>query len=116
MAKLNWRVWQNNNMSHMTKLRVYQACVIGTLLYNREAWTTYTRKDKKLNSFHIRCIIRILDISRQDKVTNTEILEHGSSFSMYTLLSQRRLRWLDNVQRMPNDRIPKAADDHSTGD
>ena len=91
----------------MTKLPVYQACVLSTLLYRSEAWTTYTRQERKLNSFHLRCLKRILDISLQDKVTNTEVPERASSSSMYTLLSQRRLLWLGRVHRMPNVRIPK---------
>ena len=62
---------------------------------------------KKLNSFHIRYLRRILDISWQDNVTNSEVLERASSFNIYTLLSQRRLRWLGHVHRMPNARIPK---------
>ena len=32
MSKLNRRVWQNNNLTQMTKLCVYQACVLSTLL------------------------------------------------------------------------------------
>ena len=63
MSKLNKRVWQNNNLTQMTKLHVYQACVHSTLLYSSEAWTTYTRQAKKLSSFHLRCLRRILDIS-----------------------------------------------------
>ena len=84
MSKLNRRVWQNNNLTQMTKLHVYQACVLSTILYSSEAWTTYTRQEKKLNSFHLRCPRRILDISWQDKVTNTEVLERASSFSIKT--------------------------------
>ena len=71
MSKLNRRVRQNNNLTQMTKLCVYQACVLITLLYSSEAWTTYTSQEKKLNSFHLRCLRRILDISWQDKITNT---------------------------------------------
>ena len=78
------------------------------LSYNSsEAWTTYTRQDNKLNSFHLRCLRRILDISWQGNITNTEVLERASSFSLYTLLSQRRLRWLGHVHRMTNGGIPK---------
>ena len=54
MSKLNRRVWQNHNLTHMTKLCAYQACVLITLLYSSEAWTTYTTQEKKLNSFHLR--------------------------------------------------------------
>ena len=45
MSKLNRRVWQNNNLTQITKLHVYQACVLSTLLYSSEAWTTYTRQE-----------------------------------------------------------------------
>ena len=112
MSKLNRRVWQNNNLTQMPKLCVYQACVLSTLLYSTEAteaWTTYTRQEKKLNSFHLRCLRRILDISWQDNniITNTEVLERATSFSMHTLLRQWRLRWLGHVHRMANGRIPK---------
>ena len=95
----------NNNMTQMTKLHVYMC--FSTLLYSSEVWTTYTRHEKKLNSFHLRCLIHILYISWQDKVTNTEVLERAFSFSIYTLLRQRRLRWFGHVHRMPNGRIQK---------
>ena len=47
MSKLNRRVWSNNNLTENTKLHVYQACVLNTLLYSSEAWTTYARQEKK---------------------------------------------------------------------
>ncbi|KAK4299068.1 hypothetical protein Pmani_028620 [Petrolisthes manimaculis] len=33
MARLNKRVWNNPSLTEKTKLRVYQACVLSTLLY-----------------------------------------------------------------------------------
>jgi hypothetical protein len=53
MAKLNRRVWKNKNLTENTKLKVYQACVLSTLLYGRETWTLYSRQEQKLNSFHL---------------------------------------------------------------
>ncbi|WP_353806119.1 hypothetical protein, partial [Acinetobacter baumannii] len=37
MARLNSRVWKNPSLTAKTKLRVYQACVLGTLLYVSES-------------------------------------------------------------------------------
>ncbi|GAA6085372.1 RNA-directed DNA polymerase from mobile element jockey-like [Tachysurus ichikawai] len=71
MARLNQRVWNNHNLTEKTKLHVYQACVLSTLLYSSEAWTTNARHEVKLNSFHLRCLWRILRIQWQDKVPNT---------------------------------------------
>ncbi|XP_038062349.1 uncharacterized protein LOC119732818 [Patiria miniata] len=108
MARLAKRVWSNKNLTVRTKLQVYQACVISTLLYSSEAWTTYTRQEKRLNSFHLRCLRRILGIKWQDKVPNTEVLERAHSTSMFAMLSQRRLRWLGHVHRMDSGRLPRA--------
>lgn len=56
------RVWNNPSLSPKTKLCEYQACVLSTLLYSSEAWTTYARHDRKLNTFHLRCLLHILCI------------------------------------------------------
>ena len=106
-ARLTTRVWTNPKLTVKTKMAVYNACVISTLLYGSEAWTTYARQEKRLNTFHMRILRRILGISWQDKVPNTEVLSRAGLPSMYTLLRQRRLRWLGHVHRMPDGRIPE---------
>ena len=92
MSKLNRRVWKNSYLTVETKLRVYQACVLSTLLYSSESWSAYARHEKKLNSFHFRCLHRILHISWQHKVTNSEVLERPGINIVFALLSERRLR------------------------
>ena len=107
MAQLSKRVWTNKQLTLNTKLKVYQACVLSSLLYGSESWTTYARQEKRLESFHIRCLRRILCIKWQDRVTNIEVLEKASFLSMHIMLCQRRLRWLGHVHRMDDGRIPK---------
>ena len=63
MAKLNKRVWQSIHLIMNTRLKVYQACVISILLYGSETWTPYARQEAKLNTFHLRCLRRILGIT-----------------------------------------------------
>ena len=62
MAKLSKRVWGNDLLSERTKMCVYQACVLSTLLYGSESWTTYARQERRLNAFHIRCLRHLLHI------------------------------------------------------
>ena len=107
MSKLQKRVWSNNNLTDNTKMQVYRACVLSTLLYSSEAWTTYASQERKLNSFHLRCLRRILGIHWQDRVPNTTVLERAGLPSIFALLTQRRLRWLGHVRRMDDGRIPK---------
>ena len=106
-ARLTTRVWTSPKLTVKTKMAVDNACDISTLLYGSEAWTTYARQERRLNTFHMRILRSILGISWQGKVPNTEVLSRASLLSMYTLLRQRRLRWLGHVHRMPDGRIPK---------
>ena len=48
-----------------------------------------------------------MNISWQDKIPNSTVLERARFTSMYTLLKQRRMRWLGHVVRMDDGRIPK---------
>nr|KAG5691627.1 hypothetical protein BaRGS_023798 [Batillaria attramentaria] len=107
MAKLRKRVWSNSQLTENTKLRVYKACILSTLLYGSESWTTYASQEKRLNIFHLRCLRRLLHIKWQDRVTNTEVLQRAGIPSLFSLLSQRRLKWLGHVRRMEPGRIPK---------
>ena len=91
MARLIKRVWENTMLTIKTKTQVYQACVLSTLLYGGESWTLYTRQERRLNTSHLRCLRRILGISWQDHIPNTEVLARAGTLSMYALLTKRRL-------------------------
>jgi len=62
MSKMSKRVWDNRLLTLHTKARTYQACVLSTLLYGSESWTTYTRQERRLNTFHMRCLRRLLGL------------------------------------------------------
>ena len=107
LARLSTNVWRSKHLTIKTKMSVYSACVLSTLLYGSETWTTYAKQEHRLNTFHLRCLRLILNITWQDKVTNTEVLTRADLPSMYTLLRKRRLRWLGHVRRMDDGRLPK---------
>ena len=107
LARLTKRVWENSKLTDHTKVQVYRACVLSTLLYACETWTLKAHQERRLHVFHMRCLRRILGISWEDKVPNSSVLARANTPSMYTLLKQRRLRWLGHVCRMEDGRIPK---------
>ena len=100
MARLSKRVWENTMLTIKIKTQVYQACVLSTLLYGGASWTLYTWQERRHNTFHLRCLRRILSISWQDHIPSTEVLARAGTLSMYALLTKRRLRWLGHVTRM----------------
>ena len=107
MARLTKRVWSNAMLSTNTKMRIYEACVVSTLLYGSESWTLYSRQERRLKTFHIRCLRKVLGIVWQDHVTNKDVLAKANIPTMFGLLSLRRLRWLGHVTGMQDGRIPK---------
>ena len=98
-------MWENHQLTLNTKLKVYQACVLSTLLYGSESWTTYARQENHLEGFHLRCLRQIMGIRWQDRVTNTAVLEKAGSLSMHLMLCQRRLWWLGHVHRMEDGQL-----------
>ena len=44
------RVWEYKHLTINTKIIVYKACVLSTLLYGNESWTTYSTQERKLQA------------------------------------------------------------------
>ena len=107
-GRLQHRVWQNQSLRMMTKVRVYVAVVISTLLYAAESWTMYRKHTQLLERFHQRCLRSIMRVRWQDYVTNVEVLERAGLPSIEAMLLQRHLRWAGHVSRMGDTRMPKA--------
>ena len=59
-GKLEKRVWSSHSISIPTKISVYKACVMTSLLYGSETWTTYRSQIKTLERFHQRFLRRII--------------------------------------------------------
>ena len=74
VAKLSKRIWENHKLTTNTKMAVYRACVLSTLLYGSESWTLYSREEKRLNTFHMWNLRRILGSKWSDRITNNEVL------------------------------------------
>ena len=100
-SRLRTNVWERNGISLDTKLKVYKAVVLPTLLYACETWAVYQRHTKTLNHFHLSCLRKILKIRWQ------EVLKKAKMQSIHTLLALAQLRWTAHVIRMPDERLPK---------
>ena len=106
-GRLRKNVWERNGIRLDTKLKVYKAVVLPTLLYACETWTVYQHHAKKLNHFHLSCLRKLRKIRWQDKIPDTEVLKKANMQSVHTLLKLAQLRWTGHVTRMPDERLPK---------
>ena len=75
-----------------TKLRIYNAVVISTLLYGSETWATTLSEEKRLDVFDNRCLRRILGIKWFHRVRNTTFRERTGQIPASLLLKTRRLK------------------------
>lgn len=106
-GRLRESVWERRGIKQAIKLKVYQAVVLPTLLYACETWTVYERRAKKLHRFHMDCLRKLLKITWQDKVSDTEVLSRADLLSVYTLLRKAQVRWAGHLVRMPDTHLPK---------
>ena len=90
-----------------TKLKVYKAVVLPTVLYACETWKVNQRLVKILDHFHLSCLRTFLKLRWQDKIPNTEVLKKAGTQSVHALSKRAQLKWTDHVTRMPDERLPK---------
>ena len=55
-GKLTECLWSERGVRLATKINVYCAVELLTLLYGCEAWTPYRRHIQRLDQFHMRCL------------------------------------------------------------
>ena len=106
-GRLYSRVWNQHDLRLQTKINVYNAVVLSTLLYACETWTCYRRHIKLLESFHMRHLRKIIGIRWQDKITNIKVLDKTQSSSIQCWIIRSQLRWVGHVIRMPPSRLPQ---------
>ena len=106
-GRLHSRVWNNKHLKKATKISVYRAVVLTTLLYGSESWVTYRHHLRLLERFHQRCLRSILNIHWSDYITNVEVLQQAGITSVEAMLMKTQLRWAGHVSRMEDHRLPK---------
>ena len=107
-GRLSKRVWQSHSLRLSTKLQVYRAVVVTTIMYGAETWVLYRKQIKLLKRFQQRCLRSILGIKWQDHVSNEEVLKRASLPSRESILLRVQLRWAGLVTRMDDVCMPKA--------
>ena len=105
-------IFSDHMLSTTTKCMVYQAVVLGVLLYAVETWPVKQREVCALQTFHHHCLRTLLGISRALQISqhfsNEEVrCRAGLTVSLADIISCRRLRWFGHVARMNDNRHPK---------
>ena len=90
-------VWKARNVSLVTKMKLFNAIVMSTLLYGSECWSLRVALQNKLGVFQRRCFRNILRIFRLNRVTNEELLRRTRKKDINVIIKERRLCWYGHV-------------------
>ena len=103
-------VWRSSQYSIKTKLKIYQGCVMSSLLYGSECWRMTESVITKLSVFHTKNHRRILQIFWPDTISNIQLLARCNQDSMLTVNNMRgRWRWIGHIMRREQDNITRTA-------
>ena len=108
-GRLSKRVQQSHSLCLSTKIQVYRALIVPTLLYGAEIWVLYWKQIKLLEWFYQCCLHSNLGIKWQDHMSGEEVLKRASLPSIKSILLQTQLRWAGHhVKKMEDVHMPKA--------
>ena len=67
------KVLERRELRKKTKMRVFNAMVVPTLLNGCESWTLQRRHESKLQAFEMVCLRRVERVTRMHRIRNVEV-------------------------------------------
>jgi hypothetical protein len=102
-------IWRSQQYSMKTKLKLYQSCILSTLLYGCECWRMNEMHLTKISVFHTKSLRRIMRIFWPNTISNDELLAQCHQESMKTIIMRRRWKWIGHVLRKESTSITRVA-------
>jgi hypothetical protein len=96
-------------MNKETKLRIHNITAKAALKFRSEAWKLKKREEQRLDAAQMKFLRHLLRITKLDKEKNQCIRGKTGAQNIVKEINQYQEKWLQHVQRMDTDRIPKQA-------
>lgn len=90
-SKLYHCVFSQHGLSVKTKISVYKAIVIPTLLYGSQSRTLYHKNIRTLETFHQPKLRVILGICWEECISNNDVLTHAGLPSVEAIVAKNQL-------------------------
>ena len=91
------------------KLRIHNITAKAALRFGSEAWVLKKREEQRLEAAQMKFLRLLLGITKLDKEKNQCIGEKTGAQNIVKEIKQYQKKWLQHVQRMDTNRIPKQA-------
>jgi len=79
------------------------------LKFGSEAWVLKKREEQHLEAAQMKFLRHLFDITKLDKEKNQCIREKTGAQNIVKEIKQYQEKWLQHIQRMDTNRIPKQA-------
>ena len=97
-------------MNKETKLRIHNITAKAALKFGSEAWVLKKREEQRLEAAQMKFLRHLLGITKLDKEKNQ--CSRGKKTGAQSIvkeIKQYQKKWLQHVQRMDTNRLPKQA-------
>ena len=96
-------------MDKETKLRIHNITAKAALKFGSVAWVLKKREEQRLEAAQMKFLRHLLGITKLGKEKNQCIREKTGAQSTVKEIKQYQKKWLQHVQRMGTNRLPKQA-------
>ena len=109
--KIDGAIWRHfgKQMNKETKLRIHNITVKAALKFGSEAWVLSKREEQRLEAAQMKFLRHLLGITKLGKEKDRSIKEKTGAQNIVKEIKQYQEKWLQHVQRMDTNRIPKQA-------
>ena len=96
-------------MNKETKLRIHNVTAKAALKFGSEAWVLKKREEQHLEAAQMKFLRHLLGITKLDKEKNQCIRQKTGAQNTVKEIKYYQEKWLQHVQRMETNRLPKQA-------
>ena len=100
-------MWLNRHLKNGTKISMYRAIILATLIHDSESWVAYQQYLWLLRQFHLHCFGSIHNIHWRVFITNMEVHEKVRITSIKAMLLNSKLCWAGHISIMENHCLPR---------
>ena len=105
LKEISVKLWKSKQLSIPIKCKLYRALVLSVALNSSETWTMNKSTQRKIESFHTSCLLRILCFPYMERVTNEEVLARLLMSTLSARIMIKRLKRFGHVLRINDDRL-----------
>ena len=96
-------------MNNETKLKIHNITAKAALKFGSEAWVLKKREEQRLEAAQMKFLRHLLGITKLNKEKNQCIRQKTGAQNIVKDIKQYQKQWLQHVQRMDTNRLPKQA-------